>query len=53
MELDTIKSELEANIPGCRLEVVANPSPSGQHSLLVDSEHALAVARYLRDCDWN
>jgi NADH-quinone oxidoreductase subunit C len=49
MNLDTIKSELEANVPGCRLEVVVNGSPSAQHSLLVDAEHGLAVARFLRD----
>ena len=29
--------------------MVANLSPSGQHSLLVDAEHALAVASCLRD----
>ncbi len=49
MNLETIKSELEANIPGCRLEVVLNGSPSAQHSLLVDAEHGFAVARFLRD----
>jgi len=49
MNLETIKSELEANVPGCRLEVVVNGSPSAQHSLLVDAEHGVAVARFLRD----
>ena len=49
MNLEAIKSEIEANIPGCRLEMIANPSPSGQHSLLLDPEHAAAVAVYLRD----
>jgi NADH-quinone oxidoreductase subunit C len=49
MNLETIKSELEANVPGCRLDVVANASPSGQHSLLIDGEHAVAVAAFLRD----
>jgi len=49
MDLETIKSELEASIPGARLEVIANPSPSAQHSLLVDAGHGLAVAQYLRD----
>ncbi len=53
MNLETIKSELEANVPGCRLEVVANASPSGQHSLLIDAEHAVAIATFLRDAaDW-
>jgi len=49
MDLETIKSELEASIPGARLEVIPNPSPSAQHSLLVDADHGLAVAQYLRD----
>ncbi len=49
MNLEAIKSELEAAVPGCRLELVANPSPSGQHSLRIDAAHAVAVALYLRD----
>ena len=49
MNLETIKSEIEASVPGCRLEIVSNPSPSGQHSLLVDPDHAVAVASFLRD----
>jgi len=49
MNLETIKSELEAGVPGCQLEIVANASPSGQHSLLIDAEHAVAVAGFLRD----
>jgi len=35
-------------VPGARLEIIPNASPSAQHSLLVDNEHALAVARFLR-----
>jgi NADH-quinone oxidoreductase subunit C len=49
MDLEKIKSEIEAAVPGCRLETVVNPSPSAQHSLVVAREHAVAVARYLRD----
>jgi NADH-quinone oxidoreductase subunit C len=49
MTLEPIKSELEANVPGCRLVIIPNPSPSGQHSLLIDADHAIAVATYLRD----
>ena len=49
MELETLKTEIESAVPGCRLQVVANASPSAQHSLLIDPEHALAVAFYLRD----
>jgi NADH-quinone oxidoreductase subunit C len=49
MILEPIKSEIEANVSGCRLEIMANPSPSAQHSLLVDPDHAQAVATFLRD----
>jgi len=49
MTLETIKSEIEANVSGSRLEIVPNNSPSGQHSLLIDHEHALFVASFLRD----
>jgi NADH-quinone oxidoreductase subunit C len=49
MNLEEIKSEIEANVPGCRLEIIPNGSPSGQHSLLIDADHAFAVAAYLRD----
>lgn len=51
MTLETIKSEIEANISGCVLEVVANPSPSGQHSFLIDPAHAIAIATFLRDAE--
>jgi NADH-quinone oxidoreductase subunit C len=47
--LDRIKSQLEAAVPGARLEIVPNDSPSGQRSLLVDNAHAAAVAERLRD----
>ena len=49
MTLEPLKAEIEANVPGCRLEIVANPSPSGQHTLLIDPGHAFAVAGFLRD----
>jgi NADH-quinone oxidoreductase subunit C len=47
--LEQIKARAEAAVPGARLEVLSNGSPSAQHSLLVDNIHALAVARFLRD----
>jgi NADH-quinone oxidoreductase subunit C len=47
--LDRIKPQLEAAVPGARLEIVPNDSPSGQRSLLVDNAHAAAVAERLRD----
>ncbi len=47
--LEQIKSRITHALPGARLEIIPNESPSGQRSLLVDNEHALAVARWLRD----
>jgi NADH-quinone oxidoreductase subunit C len=47
--LEQIKTRAEASVPGARLELIRNGSPSEQHSLLVDNGHALAVARFLRD----
>ena len=49
MNLEAIKSEIEANVPGCQLEIIPNTSPSAQHSLLVDPAHAFTVASFLRD----
>jgi NADH-quinone oxidoreductase subunit C len=49
MNLEPIKAQIEANVPGCRLEIVANPSPCVQHSLLIGAAHALPVATYVRD----
>jgi NADH-quinone oxidoreductase subunit C len=49
MNLEEIKSQIEANVPGCVLEILPNGSPSSQHSLLVDVEHGFAVASFLRD----
>jgi NADH-quinone oxidoreductase subunit C len=46
--LDEIKARIEAAVPGTKIEIVPNGSPSQQHSLLVDNEHAVAVARFLR-----
>jgi len=47
--LDQIKSRIEAAVPGARLQLVPNDSPANQPSLLIDHEHAVAVARFLRD----
>ncbi|EEF61141.1 NADH-quinone oxidoreductase subunit C [Pedosphaera parvula] len=45
--LEQIKSRIEAAVPGARLEIVPNDSPSNQRSLLLDHEHAFAVAKFL------
>ncbi len=47
--LEQIKTRVEAAIVGARLVIIPNGSPSSQHSLLVDNEHALAVAGFLRE----
>ncbi|MBI3851591.1 MAG: NADH-quinone oxidoreductase subunit C [Verrucomicrobia bacterium] len=47
--LEQIKSRVEAAVSGAKLEIIRNDSPSGQHSLLLDNAHALAVAKFLRD----
>ena len=44
-----VKAQIEAGVRGCRVTVVANGSPSAQHSLLLDHAHARAAAEFLRD----
>ena len=47
--LEQTKARIEAAIAGVRLEIIPNDSPSAQRSLLVDHQHALDVAKFLRD----
>ena len=47
--IEQIQSRIAAAVSGARLEIVPNESPSGQRSLLVDKEHAFAVAEFLRN----
>jgi NADH-quinone oxidoreductase subunit C len=47
--LDEIKARIEAAIPGAKVDMVTNGSPSQQHSLKIDNEHGCDVARFLRD----
>ena len=47
--VEEIKAAIEAAVPGARVEIVPNGSPSAEHSLLIDREHGFAVARFLRD----
>jgi NADH-quinone oxidoreductase subunit C len=49
MNLETLKAQLEENVVGCKVEIVLNPSVSGQHSLLIDGGHAVRIATYLHD----
>jgi len=47
--VDEIKAAIEAAVRGARVDVLTNPGPSGQHSLLLATSTAAAVARFLRD----
>jgi NADH-quinone oxidoreductase subunit C len=47
--LEEIKARLEAAVPGAKIEIVPNAAVAAQSSLLLDREHAIAVARFLRD----
>lgn len=47
--LEQIKARVEAAVPGAKIDIVPNPGPANQPSLLIDNEHASAVARFLRD----
>jgi len=46
--LEETKSRIEAAVPGAKIEIVQNGSPSQQQSLLLDNEQAVAIARFLR-----
>ena len=47
--LEQIKARVEAAVPGAKIDVVVNPGPANQSSLLIDNEHAPAIASFLRD----
>jgi NADH-quinone oxidoreductase subunit C len=47
--LEQIKGRAETAVPGAKIDVVPNPGPSQQSSLLIDNEHAAAVVKFLRD----
>lgn len=47
--LEEIKARAEQAIPGARLQIIPNPGPANQPSLLLPNEHAIALARFLRD----
>ena len=47
--LEQIKGRVEAAVPGARLEIIPNDTPAAQPSLLIDAEHAIRVAEFLRD----
>ena len=47
--VEEIKAAIEAGVPGAVVEIVSNPSVSGQHSLRLKPGDAFAVAKFLRD----
>src|SRR5689334_25102817 len=47
--LEQIKTRIESALSGAKIEISPNSSPSQQASLLIDNEHAVAIARFLRD----
>jgi NADH-quinone oxidoreductase subunit C len=47
--LEQIKERAEAAVPGAKLDIIPNPGPASQPSLVIDNEHAVEVARFLRD----
>src|SRR5439155_24292606 len=47
--LEQVKSRIEAAMPGVKIDIVQNPGPANQPSLLIDNEHAPAIAQFLRD----
>ena len=47
--LDEIKARAETAVPGAKIEIIPNPGPAQQSSLLLDNKHAAAVAQFLRD----
>jgi NADH-quinone oxidoreductase subunit C len=47
MTIEETRAAIEAAVPGCKINIIQNGSPSAQHSLLIDSEHAVDAARFL------
>jgi len=47
--LEEIKARVEAAVPGAKIEIVPNAAVAAQSSLLLDREHAVAVAQFFRD----
>ena len=49
LPLEQIKTRIESAVSSAKLDIVANGGPSQRASLLIDNEHAVAIARFLRD----
>lgn len=46
---DQIKARIESAVPAAKIEIVPNAGPSGQLSLWIGNDQAVAVAQFLRD----
>jgi len=46
---EQLRDRLIAAFPEARVEVLTNPAPVAQHSLILDPAHAAQIATYLRD----
>jgi NADH-quinone oxidoreductase subunit C len=47
--LEQLKARAEAAVFGAKIDIIPNPGPANQRSLLVQNEHAGEVAKFLRD----
>jgi len=47
--LEEIKGRVEQAVPGAKITIIPNPGPANQPSLLVQNEHAIGAALFLRD----
>jgi NADH-quinone oxidoreductase subunit C len=47
--LEEVKARIEAAVPGTKIEMVPNGAVPSQSSLLLDREHAVSIAQFLRD----
>jgi NADH-quinone oxidoreductase subunit C len=47
--LEQVKARAEAAVFGAKIDIVRNPGPANQPSLLLENEHAREVAKFLRD----
>jgi len=48
LAIDQIARRIQDAVPGVRVEVIPNDTPAAQVSLLISTEHALAVANFLK-----
>jgi NADH-quinone oxidoreductase subunit C len=49
LTLEEIKTRIEQNVAGARVEIISNPSVHAQSSLLLGYERAFLIAQFLRD----